>query len=119
MKIRLCDLLLISLALVLPLACNHKPSGKIPGNVDAPAVTNVAIKPPVMSHFEFNASTRELMVFYSNGDRVGFRDVPWDVYRGLITAGSREAFFGSEIKGVYTEFSPPARAESGVRQTTK
>ena len=119
MKIRLCALLLLALALVLPLACNHQQSEKASGDVDTQAVNNVATKPPVMSRFEFNSSTRELIVFYSNGDRLGFKDVPWDVYRELITAGSRDAFFQSKIKGVYAEFSPPARTESVDRQTTK
>lgn len=119
MKIRVCPLVLLSLILVLFLSCSQKKAEKAPEQAGEQPVTDAVVKPPIMNHVEYNTSTKELFVFYDNGDQLGFKDVPKDVYRELITAGSRNAVFEGKIKGVYAEFSPPERTESAARQKTK
>ena len=40
-------------------------------------------------------------MYWTNGDRLGFRHVPEDVYRAMITSDSIDDYYEQHIKGQY------------------
>lgn len=55
----------------------------------------------VIRHFEHDPATRQLTVTFTTGRIYVYDDVPDAVAAALRTAGSKGAFFNSQIRNVY------------------
>lgn len=65
---------------------------------------DIEMIPVVSSNLEavgYDEESRELSVRFHGGALYRYQDVPEDVYRGLLEAGSPGRFLNSDIKGKY------------------
>lgn len=60
------------------------------------------IRSSVLDGVKYDAASRTLSIAFDSGDVYDYQNVPEDVYRGLIAAGSKGQYFQSKIKGRFS-----------------
>ena len=68
-----------------------------------------AVDSSMMASVGYDRARKTLEIEFQTGDIYEYLDVPRDVFRGLLDAGSKGRFFHAEIDGVYA-FAQIARA---------
>lgn len=58
-------------------------------------------KTSVIHAAEYDASSRTLDIFFSNGSCITYFEVPGREYEGLVTAASAAEYFKTRIRGHY------------------
>ena len=69
----------------------------------------------VIRHFEHDPATRQLRVTFTTGRIYVYDEVPDMVAASLRAAGSKGAFFNSQIRNVYPYRELPSRAAPSFR----
>jgi hypothetical protein len=69
----------------------------------------------LFSSVEYDDEGRELWVTFTDGKAYHYRDVPAEVYDGLLAAESWSDFFNSRIKNVFTLADNESQAKVGLQ----
>jgi len=61
----------------------------------------VPVKSSVLDSVRYDADSHSLVILFDNGDIYEYRDVPPEVYRGLLKAESKGRYFHEKIRDQY------------------